>query len=109
MNLKHLTGTPQPQVPTDRAASARADAAASRASPLPAASATLAPAASVRVSNVAAGSLAAAASMTDQNPSDAELLAALKARIEAGEFQIDYSKLARSLVEDALQSIGRQR
>lgn len=106
MNLRQLTGTSLPAASAERSASARVDAEASRVGAPPTAAA---PAASVQVSNAAASSLAAAVSLADQDPSDKELLAALKARIEAGEFQIDYGNLARALVEDALQSIGKRR
>ena len=107
MNLRQLSGTPVPAAASERVGSVRVDAQASRVGTPPAAPA--APAANVQVSSAAAGSLAAAVSLPDQDPTDKELLSALKARIEAGEFHIDYGSLARSLVEDALQSIGRRR
>ncbi len=65
------------------------------------------PAVSVKVSDIAAGTLAAVVSSTEF--SDNQLLVTLKQRIKAGTFQIDYEGLAHSLVEDALQSIGQKR
>ena len=110
MNLRQLPGTGVPTNALDRAPAARADGEAARAGTASAASSAVpVPAASVQVSAAAAGSLATAALLGESSPSDAELLSTLKARIAAGEFHIDYGSLARSLVEDALQAMGRPR
>ena len=107
MNLKNPTAGPTGALRTERAGSARAEgspAVAPATTPIPAAPA---PAVSVKMSDVAAGTLAAAVS--DTGFSDSELLLALKQRIQSGNFHIDYAGVARSLVEDAVQSIGQHR
>ena len=111
MNLRQLPGTGVPTNALDRAPAARADGEAARAGTASAASCAVpVPAASVQVSAAAAaGSLTTAARLGESSASDAELIATLKARIAAGEFHIDYGSLARSLVEDALQAMGKQR
>lgn len=110
MNLRQLPGTGVPTNALDRAPAARADGDAARVGTASAASSAVpVPAASVQVSAAAAGSLATAALLGESSASDAELIATLKARIAAGEFHIDYGSLARSLVEDALQAMGKQR
>ena len=61
----------------------------------------------VKVSDVAAGTLAAALAETPFT--DRELLNTLKQRIQSGDFKIDYASLAQSLVDDAVQAIGPRR
>jgi len=98
MNLKQVTGGPPGAPRADRAAApVRAEAA-------PVVSAAQLPAVSVKVSDIAAGTLAAAVAETSF--SDRELLNTLKQRIQSGNFKIDYAGLAQSLVEDAVQAIG---
>ena len=75
----------------------------------PAAVPALAPAAvlSVRTQEIAAGVLVAAAGTPSEGEmADRELLDALKQRIQAGDFEIDYGSLSRSLVENAVMAIG---
>ena len=75
----------------------------------PAAVPALAPAAvlSVRTQEIAAGVLVAAAGTPSEGEmADRELLDALKHRIQAGDFEIDYGSLSRSLVENAVMAIG---
>ena len=98
MNLKQVAGGPPAAARADRAtAPVRAEAA-------PAASTAQLPAVSVKVSDIAAGTLAAVVAETPF--SDRELLNTLKQRIQSGNFKIDYAGLAQSLVEDAVQAIG---
>ena len=62
------------------------------------------PAASVSLgsgANVAA-TIAAAGSASLDDLSDVELLDKLRERIEKGEFEVDYSKLARSVLDEAI-------
>jgi anti-sigma28 factor (negative regulator of flagellin synthesis) len=94
MNIKQLPGALPPAVRTDRAAGV--DAAASAA-----AGSTVAAGQAVNV-NVTSLAAAAPAERADAVVSNQELLLALKARIQAGDFAIDYGALARSLVEDAV-------
>lgn len=76
----------------------------------PATAQPLAPAAvlSVRMPEIAAGALVAAAGKPSEGEmADHELLNALKQRIQSGDFEIDYGSLSRSLVENAVMAIGR--
>jgi len=104
MNLKNLTGGPALNTLTERQGASRLEGvpdAKSAAAPAPAV-----PSVSVKVSDVAAGALATAVSGSEF--SDLDLLTSLRQRIQSGDFEIDYSAVASSLVEDALQSIGQQ-
>lgn len=87
---------------TKENASARSVAPAPAASSGPAASVSLGSAANV-AATVAAGGAEAASEMTD-----VELLDRLRERIENGEFEIDYNKLARSVLDDAIASVKRK-
>jgi anti-sigma28 factor (negative regulator of flagellin synthesis) len=74
------------------------------AAPLPpaapgTAAAPASPAVSVQVSGASGAQPTAA-------PSDAELLAQLKARLESGDYRIDYPALARALAEDWWHAAG---
>ena len=101
MSIKQLAGGPPAAPRPDRpAVPVRAEAA-------PAASAVALPAVSVKVSDVAAGTLAAVLAETPFT--DRELLNTLKQRIQSGDFKIDYASLAQSLVDDAVQAIGPRR
>jgi anti-sigma28 factor (negative regulator of flagellin synthesis) len=101
MSIKQLAGGPPAAPRPDRpAALVKAEAA-------PAAHAVALPAVSVKVSDVAAGTIAAALAETPFT--DRELLNTLKQRIQSGDFKIDYASLAQSLVDDAVQAIGSRR
>ena len=108
MNLKQVPGS-LPSVPrADRALSPRAEGAAPGApdAAAPALAPVQGPAVQVRVSEAVAGPLAMAAGA---GLPDRELLDALKKRIQAGDFEIDYAGLARAMVEDAVLAIGEHR
>lgn len=67
------------------------------------ATANAGPAASVSLgagANVAAAGVVAA--VPSDELSDVELLDRLREQLEKGEFEVDYSKLARSVLEDAI-------
>ena len=99
MNLKQIVPGLAGTLRSDAGATpARAEAALPSAAP-----AAAPPAVSVNVSGLGAAPLAAAG---PSELSDAELLAELRARVERGEFRIDYDGLARSLIEDAVLAIG---
>jgi hypothetical protein len=105
MNLKQVPGS-LPAVPrADRAVPARLDGAAPPPAGISAPSPGQGSAVNVRVSELVAGPLAAAA---NGGLSDRELLDALKKRIQSGDFEIDYAGLARAMVEDAVLAIGHQ-
>ncbi|MEY3202691.1 MAG: hypothetical protein RIR70_2241 [Pseudomonadota bacterium] len=57
--------------------------------------------------NVAA-TVAAAGSAGASEISDVELLDKLRERIEKGDFEVDYDKLARSVLEEAIAAAGRR-
>ena len=98
MSIKQLAGGPPAAPRPDRpAALVKAEAA----------HAVALPAVSVKVSDVAAGTIAAALAETPFT--DRELLNTLKQRIQSGDFKIDYASLAQSLVDDAVQAIGSRR
>jgi|GEM_PF-1757116 len=103
MNLKQLPGGPASAVRAERATVARVDAA-----PVPGPQAP-GPAVSVKVSGQAAGGVAMAAAASLAPMADDALLLALKQRIQADDFQIDYERLAGTLVETALQAAGGRR
>lgn len=80
------------------------DGAASRAAEASPQPASAGPAASVSLgsgANVAATITAAGSAGVDEL-SDVELLDKLRERIENGEFEVDYSKLARSVLDEAI-------
>ena len=88
------------------------DAAVARAPEAPATppAAAAGPAASVSLgsgANVAATVAAAGAAGADEM-SDVELLDKLRERIEKGEFEVDYQKLARSVLDDAMATARRR-
>ena len=107
MSPKQLPSVLAPGIASDRKVVARAEQQA-HAAPATAASQAL-PAVNVKVSDVAAGTLAAAAVESVNALGDRELLDALKKRIQSGDFKIDYNGLARSMVEDAVLAIGPRR
>lgn len=103
MNLKQVPGAPASAARVDRPTVARVDT-APVAGPL-----APAPAVSVKVSDQAAGTAAMAAAASQAPLGDRELLLALKERIQADDYQIDYERLAGALVETALQAVGGHR
>ena len=109
MSPKQLPSGLTPSVAIDRTVMARADQQPA-AAPATAAPQAL-PAVNVKVSDVAAGTLAAAAAAAEPVNAlgDRELLDALKKRIQSGDFKIDYNSLARSMVEDAVLAIAPRR
>ncbi len=109
MSPKQLPSSLPPSIASDRKVVARAEQQA-HAAPAAAAPQAL-PAVNLKVSDVAAGTLAAAAAAAEPATAlgDRELLDALKKRIQSGDFKIDYSGLARSMVEDAVLAIAPRR
>lgn len=81
--------------------SARSAPAAPAASAGPAASVALGSGANV-AATVAAGGAEASTEV-----SDLELLDKLRERIEKGEFEVDYNKIARSVIDEAFASMRR--
>jgi len=83
-------------------ASPEAGAAAAPSSAGPAANVSLGSGANV-AATVAAGGAAGAGEI-----SDVELLDKLRERIEKGEFEVDYTKLARSVLDEAIAAANRR-
>ena len=89
---------------------AQADAAAAR--PTPAASANPAAAGAKAASPAASVEINAAAAMVTakslEKTTDVKLLDEIRSKIAAGEFQIDYDRVAESILSDAIASSMRR-